>query len=159
MENAINFNSIFSSVGSFLSYFTTLGIGGFLGTIFGYWFKARLEQNAENKRKIREAKEQQYRDFLNNLMGFFDGWENKDFKKQFIWDVCANAPVYASDDVIKLAHEFIESFDQQNKKSADVRDVIYGKLVLAIRKELNKIQGEPLTQLKVEDIKVRKLND
>ena len=47
------------TLNSFLSFISTLGIGGILGTVFGYWFKDKLERNAENKRRIREDREKQ----------------------------------------------------------------------------------------------------
>ena len=150
-------STISSMLSNFLSLLPALGLGSIIGTLFGYWFKDRIDQNAENKRKIREAREQQYKDFLNNLMGFFEGWEDEKFKKQFIWDVNANASVYASDEIIRLAYKFIDSFDTKDKKPAEERDKLYAKLVLAIRKELNEISGQKLTELKEEEIKVRRL--
>lgn len=151
-------SDIISGLNSVFPLVSSLGIGGVLGTLFGYWFKDKLERNTENKRKIREAREKQYTDLLNNLMGFFKGWEDKSKQKQFIWDLCANAPVYASDEVIKLSHRYIDSYDKE-KKTGEKSEVIYSKLVLAIRKELNKIQGEPTTELTEKDIQVKMLND
>lgn len=147
----VNFSEI-------LSYISTLGIGGLAGTIFGYWFKDKLAQNAENKRKIREEKEQQYKDLLSNVLAFFDGWEDKDCQKQFLRELYTNAPVYASDEVIRLSNKFMQGFDKDKPQLAKDRDKIYGQLVLEIRKELNKIQGNPTTELTVEDIKIQKLN-
>lgn len=100
-------------INNILPLLPTLGLGSIIGTIFGYWFKDKLDQNAENRRKVREAREGQYKDFLNNLMGFFKGWENRDFQKQFIWDVNANAPVSSSDEVYRLTRRYIDSFDKK----------------------------------------------
>lgn len=147
----VNFSEI-------LSYVSTLGIGGLVGTIFGYWFKDKLAQNAENKRKIREGKERQYKDLLSNVLAFFDGWEDKDCQKQFLRELYTNAPVYASDEVIRLSNKFLKGFDKEKPQQSKERDVIYGQLVLEIRKELNKIQGNPTTELSIDDIKIQKLN-
>lgn len=136
----------------------SLGVGGIVGGVITNWFKNKLEQNSENKRRIRERREQQYKDFLNNLMGFFKGWENRDFQKQFIWDVNANAPVSASDEVYRLARKYIDTFDKKNNASEDDRQKIYAKLVITMRNELNKMSGEPLTDLKEDEIKVMQLD-
>src|SRR3989344_2191419 len=147
-----------------ITWITSLLGVGFLGGLIGYWYKDKLDRNAENKRKIREEKERQYRDFLNNLMGFFKGWEHwggvsgKDRKKQFIWDLHTNAPLYASDEIIKLANEYLESFELDNPKPTKQRDKIYAKLVLAIRRELFSISDQK-TQLSEDDIKIKMLNE
>ena len=133
---------------------TVFGLGGIIGYLIKYYF----EQVAENKRKIREAKEKQYKDLLSNLLGFFEGWENKEHKIQFMREVYTNAPLYASDEVLKLAYKFIESHSE-GKKELKESDTIYAELVLAVRKELNKIQGQPDTQLSVADIKILKLEE
>ena len=137
-----------------ISLVTTFGIGG----IVGYWVKYHFDQLAENKRKIRKSKERQYKDLLSNLLAFFTGWENKEHKKQFMREVYTSAPVYASDEVIKLAHKFIQSHTIK-KKDLKESDKIYAELVLAIRRELNKIQGQPDTQLSMDDIKILKLDE
>lgn len=145
-----------------ISLVSTLGVGTVIGGIVGSaitaWIKNKLDQNSENRRKIRGLREQQYRDFLNNLVGFFEGWENEDFKKQFIWDINANAPVSASDEVYRLARRFLDSFDEQNKLPEPERQKIYAKLVITIRNELNTMSGEPPTDLKEEEITVKRLN-
>ena len=147
-----------TNLSEILSYISTLGIGGLIGTIFGYWFKDKLAQNAENKRKIREEKEQQYKDLLSNVLAFFDGWENRECQEQFLRELYTSAPVYASDEVIRLSNKFMQGFDKDKPQQAKDRDKIYGQLVLEIRKELNKIQGNPTTELSVDDIKIQKLN-
>ena len=91
-------------------------------------------------------------------MGFFKGWEDKSFQKQFIWDVNANAPVSASDEVYRLARKYIETFDKKNNASEEDRQKIYAKLVITMRNELNKMSGEPKTDLKEEEIKVMQLD-
>jgi len=136
----------------------SLGVGGFIGGIIANWVNNKLEQNSENKRRIRDHREQQYKDFLNNLMGFYKGWEDKKMQKQFIWDVNTNATVSASDEVYRLARNYINSYDQKNKISEEDRQNIYAKLVITMRNELNKLSGEPLTELKESEIKVMQID-
>lgn len=141
-----------------LSLASAFGLGALISGIGVAWVKDKLVQNSESKRRVRELRERQYKDFLNNLMGFFKGWENKDFQKQFIWDVNANAPVSASDEVYRLARKYIDSFDKRNESSEPERQKIYAKLVITIRNELNEMSGEPPTDLKEDEIKVMQLD-
>lgn len=136
----------------------SLGLGGFIGGIVTNWVNNKLEQNSENKRRIRERREQQYKDFLNNLMGFYKGWEDKKMQKQFIWDVNTNATVSASEEVYRLARNYINSYDQTKRVSEEERQKIYAKLVITMRNELNKLSGESPTDLKESEIKVMQLD-
>ena len=149
--------SLLSSV-NLSSLVSAFGLGALISGIVVAWVKNKLDQNSENKRRMRELREQQYKDFLNNLMGFFKGWENKSFQKQFIWDVNANAPVSASDEVYRLARKYIDSFDKSKKLDEIERQKIYAKLVITMRNELNKMSGEPPTDLKEDEIKVMQLD-
>lgn len=148
-----------NGLNSFLPLIPTLGIGSILGTVFGYWFKDKLERNAENKRKVREARQKQYTDFLNNLIGFFDAWKDDALQLQFLWDVYANAPVYASDEVLRLAYSYIDSFDKTKNINDSERQRIYAKLVIAIRNELNNITGEQKSNIKEKEIKIMGLDN
>lgn len=141
-----------------LEVISVLGIGGLIGGIVTNWINHKLEQNSENKRRIRESREKQYKDFLNNLMGFYKGWEDKSRQKQFIWDVNTNATVSASDEVYRLARDYINSYDKSKSTNEDQRQAIYAKLVITMRNELNKMSGEKHTDLKEEEIKVMQLD-
>lgn len=61
----------------FMNYIIAILSSLSIGTLFGYFVKDALERNSENRRRIRESREKQYTDFLNNLMGFFQGWEDE----------------------------------------------------------------------------------
>lgn len=143
---------------SIVEILISLGVGGIIGGILTNWVNNKLEQNSENRRRIRDHREQQYKDFLNNLMGFYKGWEDKKMQKQFIWDVNTNATVSASDEVYRLARNYINSYDQTKKVSEEERQKIYAKLVITMRNELNKLSGESPTDLKEEEIKVMQLD-
>lgn len=142
-----------------ISILAVSGIGGVIGSIVTH----KLKEHSEKKLHLRESKERQYKDLLTNLLGFFEGWENyeiadsKKRKNQFLWEVYTSVPLYASDEVIKLCYKFIEAHNKANKKR-DNSDNIYSKIVIAIRKELNSIYGQPDSKLSEKDIKVRKVD-
>ena len=144
---------------TFLNFLTVFG----LGSVITVFITHKLKQSSESKIKMRELKENQYKSLLNNLMGFFEGWEDyavadkKARKKQFLWEVYTSVPVYASDVVIRLCYEFIESHNKEGKLKGE-SDKIYSKIVIAMRMELNKIYGQPDTTLSEKDIKVLKVD-
>lgn len=138
-------------------------LAGATSTLITAWLTQRWQQKAEAQIKLRESKEQQYKSLLTNLMGFFEGWEDfgmkgnkRKRKKQFMWEVYTSASVYASDEVLKLCYKFIQVHSSADDKKQS--DTVYAQIVLAIRKELNKIYGEPDTQLSETDIKIMKLD-
>jgi hypothetical protein len=122
------------------------------------WAKDKLEQNSGNKRRIRETREVLYKDFVNNLMGFRKGWEDKNKMRQFIFDVNTNATVSTSDEVYRLAKKYIMSFDKKKKVSESKRQKIYAQLVIVMRNELNELSGESPTTLKESEIEVLQLD-
>ncbi|NCN58583.1 hypothetical protein COW99_01550 [Candidatus Roizmanbacteria bacterium CG22_combo_CG10-13_8_21_14_all_38_20] len=144
---------------TFLNFLTVFG----LGSVITVFITHKLKQSSESKIKMRELKENQYKSLLNNLMGFFEGWEDyavadkKARKKQFLWEVYTSVPVYASDVVIRLCYEFIESHNKEGKLKGE-SNKIYSKIVIAMRMELNKIYGQPDTTLSEKDIKVLKVD-
>ena len=140
---------------SIFSSFPAWGVGGgIIGSIITILIKNRLELNSENKRRIRDEKEKQYKAFLNNLLGFFEKWKDDALQLQFMWEVYANASVYASDEVLRLAYNYIKSFDKAKPVNDDERQQIYANLVITIRSELNKITGGSKSELKAEEIKI-----
>jgi len=88
------------------------------------------------------------------LLGFFEKWKDDALQLQFIWEVYANAAVYASDEVLRLAYSYIKSFGKIKPVNDDERQQIYANLVITIRNELNKITGVSKSKLKVEEIKI-----
>ena len=143
------------NIQSLASLASIIGVSG----IIGYVVKAKLEQNTENKRRIRDEKEKQYKAFLNNLMGFFEAWKDDALQLQFLWDVYTNAPVYASDEVLRLAYSYIESYDKTKQVDDGKRQLIYARLVIAIRNELNSITGEHESDLNEREIKIMGLDN
>ena len=145
----MNFN-----VQTILSILALLGIGGVIGAYFNHFF----ERRREIERRIVERKEEQYKNFLENLLAFFEGWSNKDKKKKFMNELYTHAPLYASDEVIKLANEFLKSFRDKDLKQGGKSDIYYRKLVLVIRQEIKKLNSEKSSLIE-EDFDILKLDD
>ncbi len=143
----LNIEIIFSILG-------LLGIGGIIGAYFNHLF----EKKREIERRVIERKEEQYKNFLENLLAFFDGWHDKEKKRKFMIDLYTHAPLYASDEVIKLANEFLKSFKEKDFKPGGKSDIHYRKLVLAIRNEIKKL-NKGKSFLKEEDFEILKLDD
>lgn len=143
-------NINFETISSILAL---LGVGG----IVGAYITHLLEVKRETQRRIAERKESQYKIFLENLIGFFDGWENTDKQKKFMEELYTHAPLYASDEVIKLSNDYLKSFDKENQTYEGKSDFYYRKLVLAIRKDLKKILTGR-SRLKENEILIQKLN-
>jgi len=137
-----------------LSILGLLGIGGIIGAYFNHFF----EKKREIERRIIERKEEQYKNFLENLLAFFEGWHDQEKKKKFMIDLYTHAPLYASDEVIKLANEFLKSFRNKDLKQGGKSDTYYRRLVLAIRNEIKKLNKDK-SSLKEEDFKILKLDD
>lgn len=145
----MNFN-----IETILSILALLGIGGIIGAYFNHF----LEKKREIERRIAERKEEQYKNFLENLLAFFEGWHDKRKKKNFMIDLYTHAPLYASDEVIKLANEFLKSFRDKDLKQGGKSDIYYRKLVLTIRNEIKKLNKDK-SFLGEEDFEILKLND
>ncbi len=143
----------------FLPLVTAFGLGALISGVVVTWVENKLGQNSENKRRIRERREEQYKKFLDNLVGFYKGWEDEKKQKQFILDVNTSATVSASDKVYRLASYYIGSYDKSKKVVEEAeRQRIYAKLVIAMRNELNQLSGECPTHLKEEEIRVMQLD-
>jgi len=129
-----------------------------LSILFGGVTVAILNHYMGIKREIdqhqRERKEKQYRSFLKNLIGFFDGWEDKDKQRKFMEELQTNAFLYASKKVILLAQEYAGSFNDGSAKSGD-RDKIANRLRVAVREEMGIDIEHPLGE---DEIKLYKLN-
>ena len=145
----MNFN-----IETILSILALLGIGGVIGAYFNHF----LERKREMERRIVERKEEQYRNFLENLLAFFEGWHDKQKKEKFMIELYTHAPLYASDEVIKLANEFLKSFRDKDLRQGGKSDTHYRKLVLVIRKEIKKLNKDK-TILTEEDFEILKLDD
>lgn len=137
-----------------LSILGLLGIGGISGAYFNHFF----DKKRETERRIIERKEEQYRNFLENLLAFFEGWIDREKKKKFMIELYTHAPLYASDQVIKLANEFLKSFKEKNLKHGGKSDLYYRKLVLVIRNEIKELNKDE-TYLREDDFEVLKLDD
>ena len=73
-------------------------------------------------------------------------------------ELYTNAPLYASDEVIKLANEFLKSFRDKDLKQGGKTYIYYRKLVLVIRQEIKKLNSEKSSLIE-EDFDILKLDD
>jgi hypothetical protein len=134
-----------------ISLLVALGIGGLIGG----WVDYLLSRKREIEQHQRERKENQYKIFLENLIGFFDGWEGKsERKRNFMEELYTHAPLYASSGVIRLANKYVESFADK-KLTSQARDKLANDLVLAIRNEMGVDKNDSLDS---SDIKRYKLD-
>lgn len=134
-----------------ISVLTLLGVGGIIGAYSAYLFEKRKVIELQ----LRERKEDQYKKFLENLIGFFEGWNNEARKKNFMEELYTHAPLYASSKVIRLANKFLSSFKEGNLSHGGKSDSYYRKLVVAIREDLGIWKKD---KLKEEDVDVLLLN-
>lgn len=137
-----------------LDFFKQIGVGSIIGALVGIYFSYILGKKKEIEAHQREKKEDQYKKLLENAIGFWEGWDNDERKKNFMEELYTHAPLYASAEVISCANEFLSSHDSENTNSGK-SDMYYSKLVLAIRKDLGVWKKDKLNE---EDIKVLKLN-
>lgn len=136
-----------------LSFLGILGIGGVIGAYFSHFF----EKKREIELRQRERKEEQYKKFLENLIGFFKGWEDKERQKNFMEELYTHAPLYASSEVIRLANKYLTSFMDRSASQVRKSDSFYRKLVVAIRKDL-KVMEKEKEKLVEKDVKILKLD-
>lgn len=141
----MNLNVIISSL-------TLLGFGGIIGAYFNHLF----EKKKEIELHIRERKEDQYKKFLENLLGFFEGWHNKERKKNFMEELYTHAPLYASSEVIRLSNIFLSSFNDKDMSKGGKSDSYYRKLVIAIRKDMGVWERNKLSE---KDVDIQMLNE
>lgn len=136
-----------------ISLLTLLGVG----SVIGAYVNHLLEKKREMELHFRERKEEQYKKFLEYLIGFFDGWEGPKRKKEFMRELYTHAPLYASSEVIKLSNEFLACFrDKKDLSHGGNSDQLYRKLVLEIRKDMGIWKKGELTE---EDIDIQKPNN
>ena len=136
-----------------LSFLSLLGLGGIIGAYINHLFEVKRE----TQRRIAERKETQYKIFLENLIGFWDGWKDEAKQQKFMEELYTHAPLYASDEVIKLSNNYLKSFDKENLEYRGKGNDYYRKLVIAIRKDLKKILSGR-SKLEEKDIFIQKLN-
>lgn len=103
----------------------------------GYFIKARLDKQSEKERRYFERKEERYKKLLTLMISLYrtqDREKLRDIKRTFLTEY-DQSWLYASDEVIRLLSQFIESLtpDQFNTKTAMA---LVGKTVIQMRKDL-----------------------
>lgn len=133
-----------------LTLIPSLGLGGLIVAIFNHYSGKKKEV----EQRQRENKERQYKELLENVIGFFDGWNDATRKKKFLEELYTHAPLYASRKVIRSASELVASLDVKGELDLSENgktDQCYKKLVLAIREDLGIWKNDTLEE---KDIKV-----
>ena len=141
------------SLDTIIALIIGLGVGGWISTLISN----TLEKHREVERRKFEWKEQQYRNFLESALAFFEGWVDIEKQREFMRSLYTHAPLYASDNIIHLANQFIKSFNDKDLGKKGKSDLLYRKLVLEIRKEMKALSTED-TNLIEDDIDVSKLD-
>ena len=140
--------------------FLSLAVGLGLGSVLTVLVTKKLEQYSNDREKLRSKKEIEYSSYLTKLMGYRKGFEDVEEQKKFIWYLNTSAVITASDEVYKLAIDYINTFDRARvpEVKEPERQKIYAKLVITMRNELNKLSGQCPTRLVESDIQVTQLN-
>ena len=134
------------------------GGAAIIGGIIGAYLNHLFERKRELARYVLERREQQYKALLESALSFFEGWENKERKKQFMRSLYNDAPLYASDNVIRISNKFLESFNKGDMSMKGPTATLYRQLALEIRREIRTLGKEKKTRLNEDDIKVSTLH-
>jgi len=140
------------NIETIVSFLTLMGVG----TVIGAYCNHLFEKNKEIELHLRDRKEDQYKKFLENLLGFFEGWNNKDRKRNFMEELYTHAPLYASSEVIRLSNKFLLSFNDKDLSKGGKSDSYYRKLVIAIRKDMGVWKKDGLLE---KDVDIQTLNE
>lgn len=127
--------------------------GGLAVAIFNHFMGIKKEREERQRRN----KENQYKKFLENLIAFFEGWNDKDRKKNFMEELYTHAPLYASTNVIRLANDFLNSLKIKDVVDLSIggkSDVYYKKLVVAIREDIGMWNKDKLVEKDIEILKL-----
>jgi hypothetical protein len=137
-----------------LTLIPSLSLGGLIVAIFDHYAGKRKEIEQGQ----RERKEEQYKKFLENVIGFFSGWDDREKKKAFLQELYTHAPLYASAKVIRLANQFVASFNSQGSLDLSENgksDQYYKELVVAIREDMGVWETDNLEE---KDVKIFSLD-
>jgi hypothetical protein len=128
------------------------GLG--VGTLGGVYLDHILVRKRQIEQHQTERKEDQYKDLLENLPGFFTGTEDSQKQKKFMADLSSTALLFASSEVIRRGTKYVESVADKNTQ-AEERDKLANCLVIEIREEMKVDEDDPL---RADEIKRYKLN-
>lgn len=129
-----------------------------LGGVGGYLIQHYLGRRAERERQLLEKKRDKYQNLVRRSKGFVEGSSNKEDKRLFIEEL-SECWLYASDQVIRCANNFLQEFVKARREGQAIDPEIgrqkLADMVLAMRKDLEYRK----TQLTTEDYKLVKLID
>ncbi|MBX9675741.1 MAG: hypothetical protein K2V71_03950 [Methylotenera sp.] len=99
-----------------------------------------------------KRKEENYKELLRCLKGFYVGTQDKELKGQFIHQVNL-LWLYAPDDVIETTYQFLEKVKTGANSADNAKELACGALVEAIRKDLLKRRIVNKTTLNASDFR------
>jgi hypothetical protein len=116
-------------------------------TAIGAWF---LNERSKLAWEQYKRKEENYKELLRCLKGFYVGTQDKDLKGQFIHQVNL-LWLYAPDEVIETTYRFLEKVKTDVKSVDNEKELACGALVEAIRRDLLKRTVVKNTTLNAKD--------
>lgn len=108
--------------------------------------------NETSKRKLEEyeRKEENYKELLRTLRGFYVTGQDTELKEEFLHQVKL-CWLYAPDEVIKKAYEFLSLVKTSATATNEKTELSVGELVAAIRTDLISRKIVKKSKLKAED--------
>ena len=116
-------------------------------TAIAAWF---LNERSKLAWEQYKRKEENYKELLRCLKGFYVGTQDKDLKSQFIHQLNL-LWLYAPDEVIETAYRFLEKVKTGVKSLDNEKELACGALVEAVRRDLLKRTILKKTKLNAKD--------
>jgi len=98
-------------------------------------------------------KEANYKELIRALRGFYEGTANADELKLEFLNQFNISWLYCPDDIIQKGYAFLETVDTTHTASSNKKDIAFGNLVVAIRKDLLSRSLVRTTQLSAKDFR------
>ena len=109
-----------------------------------------LNENSKRKQVEYERKEENYKELLRTLRGFYVTGHDASLKEEFLHQVKL-CWLYAPDEVIKKAYEFLAKVKTGTTETNENKELSVGELVSAIRNDLISRKMVKKSKLKAKD--------
>ncbi len=121
----------------------------FVSSVIIWFFNERSKRMHENYKR----KEKRYLELIKSLKGFYVNSLDENLRGNFL-DQLNQCWLYAPDDILKKAYEFLETVKTGEKKySEEEKEKVLGELILALRKDLLTHKLPKRTNLTSKDFK------
>lgn len=120
-------------------------------------FVWHLNQNSQRQWEQYKRKEESYKELVRNLRGFYVDFEDRELKQKFIEQVNL-CWLYAPDDVIERAYDFLNSVYSGSGVTQEHHKIAVGELMVTIRKDMLSGKIVQKTDLTSADFKHLKAN-